>query len=836
MKKNYKHVLMGNLIPLKTNVNSMSFSNWGIKKFSGKLLLSILCLAFSAGAFAQATQAPANPNTNRSARIVLNYFRTLKNMAGSGNQRLISGQFQGYNDNLTNQDARITTVYNRSNKWVGIVGGDYASQPNDNPNYYTINYDFVNPRLISAWNAGHYATIQVHFKSPVAGASLKTPLNATQYAEVITPGTTLYNSWRAQLSTVADGLQQLEDAGVVVIFRPLHEMNGSWFWWGGDEAKNSGRYKTLWQQMFNYLTVTRGLDNLLFVFAPNISTDPVNKPLIPSDYYPGDNYVDLLGLDAYTSTITTSKFSGVTAMLGIDKPLGLSEYGPVGAVNPPTPLTFQYTTLTDGLAADANLKKMVYFHCWNANWGLDVNPSTLTPTVTGVAAALSHSSVANRDNIAKVSNFKPANANASTKAQGVLNYITGLRSQSDRYLVSGQFTGYSDGPGYQKITDIYNNNATNKYVGIVSSDYSNSTFTTFNSTTYAVTNTMLTSSWNAGHLVMLQASMPNPKYTSGHTETRFKEKISLLEVMPGGLYHTNWLAELDILAAGLQVLENNNVMVLFRPFHKMNAVGQVWYNNTNTQYFKDAWKFMFNYLTYTKGLNNLLWVFSPDMNTDAASYYPGDDYVDITSLNVDITTTALFNSTAIPGYSDMVALGKPFGISEFRPMPNTGANYNYHDWFISSLKTLSNGLRDVSFFVCMDGNSGLNTNVKVKEALTWNACVANRDNIPNLKSATIPNSGDKITIEDPSANEVKVYPNPVEKGNSLNLRFEGLTNGDRLYVKVFNVVGNLMSQQTLPGSESNLYEVKSISGLNEGIYILKAEGATKTANIRFVVK
>lgn len=121
MKKNYKRLLS----EIKAQINALPFPNSRTSKLSGKFLLFILCLALSAGVFTQDTQAAANPNTNRSARIVLNYFRTLKNMNGTGNHRLISGQFQGYNDNLTNQDARIITVYNRTNKWVEIVGGDY---------------------------------------------------------------------------------------------------------------------------------------------------------------------------------------------------------------------------------------------------------------------------------------------------------------------------------------------------------------------------------------------------------------------------------------------------------------------------------------------------------------------------------------------------------------------------------------------------------------------------------------------------------------------------------------------------------------------------------------
>lgn len=89
-----------------------------------------------------------------------------------------------------------------------------------------------------------------------------------------------------ELDDIAAGLQQLRDAGVVVLWRPFHEMNGGWFWWG---AKKPDVFMQLWRQMFDYFTVQKKLNNLLWVYAANTGGRT-------TAFYPGDGYVDLVGV------------------------------------------------------------------------------------------------------------------------------------------------------------------------------------------------------------------------------------------------------------------------------------------------------------------------------------------------------------------------------------------------------------------------------------------------------------------------------------------------------------------------------------------------------------
>ena len=87
------------------------------------------------------------------------------------------------------------------------------------------------------------------------------------------------------LAKIAGYLRLLHDANIPVIWRPLHEAAGGWFWWG----KNADSFKKLWVEMFDYFE-TQGLNNLIWVW-----TSETND----TDWYPGDEYVDIIGRDLY---------------------------------------------------------------------------------------------------------------------------------------------------------------------------------------------------------------------------------------------------------------------------------------------------------------------------------------------------------------------------------------------------------------------------------------------------------------------------------------------------------------------------------------------------------
>jgi len=132
-------------------------------------------------------------------------------------------------------------------------------------------------------------------------------LSNEQWQELITDGTTLNRNWKARLDAIYPYLKELDDAGVELLFRPLHEMNQGAFWWGGRPGTN-GTAK-LYQITRDYLEKTKNLTNLIWVWnVQDFST--LTEDL--KNYDPGRDYWDVLSLDIYGSDgqgYTTSKYN-----------------------------------------------------------------------------------------------------------------------------------------------------------------------------------------------------------------------------------------------------------------------------------------------------------------------------------------------------------------------------------------------------------------------------------------------------------------------------------------------------------------------------------------------
>jgi len=162
---------------------------------------------------------------------------------------------------------------------------------------------------------------------PAALHSVQGRLLDNQFKDLLTPGTALHTHWLAQVDAIAGFLKQLQDAHVPIIWRPYHEMNGDWFWWGG---RSQGEYTTaaLYRQIYDRFVNFHHLKNLLWLW----SMDRVSKPGMEHEkFFPGLQYVDVLGLDVYGNDFAQSYYDSLVK-LAQGKPLALAE---VGNVPPP---------------------------------------------------------------------------------------------------------------------------------------------------------------------------------------------------------------------------------------------------------------------------------------------------------------------------------------------------------------------------------------------------------------------------------------------------------------------------------------------------------------------
>ncbi|HMD59938.1 MAG TPA: glycosyl hydrolase [Opitutaceae bacterium] len=275
--------------------------------------------------------APVNPDASPEARALLQFLYDI-----SG-KYMLTGQHNPPNGRGRNSQFAAKYI----GKTPVIFGSDWGHAKAGDSDSYLARPDIVQEairqhRLGSivalCWHAvpptaNEPITFrQIPNSDPKALSSVQGKLLDEQFRDVLAPGTALYDHWCAQVDTIAAFLKQLQDAHVPVLWRPYHEMNGDWFWWGG----RTGEYSTiaLYRQIFDRLVNHHHLNNLIWVWSMDRPSQPGREH---AKYFPGSQYVDVLALDVYGNDFNQSYYDSLVSLSG-GKPLALAEVG-----SPPTP-------------------------------------------------------------------------------------------------------------------------------------------------------------------------------------------------------------------------------------------------------------------------------------------------------------------------------------------------------------------------------------------------------------------------------------------------------------------------------------------------------------------
>lgn len=180
-----------------------------------------------------------------------------------------------------------------------------------------IDYGDITP-VQEWWDNGGLVAAMWHWNVPKSEGSSEMSFNMEgnnfNIDNVFTEDTWEYTVVNDDLAKVAGYLKLLKDANIPVIWRPLHEASGGWFWWG----KNADSFKKLWIKMFDYFKA-QGLNNLIWVWTTETGD---------ADWYPGDQYVDIVGRDLYGKTAAecVSQYQAIAEEYN-DKMVTLSECG-----------------------------------------------------------------------------------------------------------------------------------------------------------------------------------------------------------------------------------------------------------------------------------------------------------------------------------------------------------------------------------------------------------------------------------------------------------------------------------------------------------------------------
>jgi len=305
---------------------------------------SLLAVALAARPGASLA-SPANPHATPKTSAVLAYIEGLHQRT---DRKILSGEFVGFLPE-TSMDLPEAT-FRQTGRWPAYIGVDYM-----NFGGHLIDTAIPNRIALEYWKAGGLVEVNVHLYNPLnpdPGTGLRD--HGVKLTDLLVPGSAANAAWNRELDSVAAGLQQLQDAGAVVLWRPFHEMNGGWFWWGG---KPPGDFKALWRYTVHDLTDTKGLNNLLWIYSPNMGFSP-------AAFYPGDDYADIVGLDAYTDSLDPFHVGGYHAVANLGKPFGFAEYGPHGPSDPPG--DFDYRRLVPSIESHFPLTS--FFMAWSDKW------------------------------------------------------------------------------------------------------------------------------------------------------------------------------------------------------------------------------------------------------------------------------------------------------------------------------------------------------------------------------------------------------------------------------------------------------------------------------------
>ncbi|MCD8209190.1 MAG: Ig-like domain-containing protein [Bacteroidales bacterium] len=231
-------------------------------------------------------------------------------------------------------------VHTWTGKYPAIAFFDYIHLPYSPANW--IDYSDITP-VKDWWEAGGLAGASWHWLVPsYEGCSIDEYTYDTtgkfKASNVLVDGTWENTVAKADLDKIADYILLLQNAGIPLIWRPLHEAAGNvynttfsggtaWFWWGADGAAT---YRALWKFMFDYFA-EKGVRNLIWVWTTQTTTEA------DADYayYPGDDYVDIVGRDVYNESGASnlaSQFNNVAAMT-THKMVTLSELGNVANIS-----------------------------------------------------------------------------------------------------------------------------------------------------------------------------------------------------------------------------------------------------------------------------------------------------------------------------------------------------------------------------------------------------------------------------------------------------------------------------------------------------------------------
>jgi hypothetical protein len=271
-----------------------------MKRTSILFFLSVaLCIQF-----AEAVCQPLIPPQDKRLPIDKQATPQTVNLYNNLKRVLHKGTMIGHQDDLAygvgwKYVAGKSDVKEIAGDYPAVYGWELGNIEHDLPyDLDSVPFDRMRTFIRDGYTRGGVITISWHADNPLTGGSAwdTTPGAVKQ----ILPGGSkhaLYNNWLDKVAVFLASLKDGDQQPIPVLFRPYHELEGNWFWWG-KHCCTPEELKAIWRYTVHYMRDIKGLHHLLYVFNSN----DFNTEAEFLERYPGDDYVDVLSFDSYQYT------------------------------------------------------------------------------------------------------------------------------------------------------------------------------------------------------------------------------------------------------------------------------------------------------------------------------------------------------------------------------------------------------------------------------------------------------------------------------------------------------------------------------------------------------
>ncbi|MGV3560899.1 glycoside hydrolase family 26 protein [Larkinella arboricola] len=220
-------------------------------------------------------------------------------------------------------DANRSDVKSVTGSHPAVIGVDFSGLSGRPAEAIEKTKEALRQNIADTYNRGGVTTVAWHFSNPVSkGGFYWVDSVSAPAVSMIIPGGSHHETYKQILRTVgefANSVRGSDGKLVPMIFRPYHEFDGGWFWWGKPHCTRE-EFIQLWQFTVSYLRDSVGVHNFLYAFSPDCLFKTEAEYL---ERYPGDAWVDLVGMDNYADFGRNGRYN---VEAGIQKLKIISDY------------------------------------------------------------------------------------------------------------------------------------------------------------------------------------------------------------------------------------------------------------------------------------------------------------------------------------------------------------------------------------------------------------------------------------------------------------------------------------------------------------------------------